>query len=69
MGVPLMVMSNLPIPKFLVDLRLLFQPTVSVTSATTRKLDKQHVLPKKELRLLTNLRLIPTNKQSYGLAD
>jgi len=31
--------------------------TRSVASADSRKLDKQRVLPKKEIRLLTNLRL------------
>jgi len=50
MGVPLVAM-------FVREFEAVFQPTVSVPSATTRKLDKQHVLPKKELRLLTNLRL------------
>jgi len=36
--------------------------------ADSRKLDKQSVLPKKEIRLLTNLRLLPPSSP-YSLAS
>jgi len=36
--------------------------------ADSRKLDKQSLLPKKELRLLTNLRLLPPSSP-YSLAS
>ena len=74
MRVPLIAESSLPIPNtfwpgfswgFLIFVR---PGSYQRVLAESRELDKQSLLPKKELRLLTNLRLLPPSSP-YSLAS